>query len=285
MHMLNAGQHAIDLAAPCVMGIVNVTADSFFDGGRLDTAAAIAHARRMLDEGARIVDVGGESTRPGATPVDEAEELRRTLPIVSALASDGACVSIDTMKPAVMRAALDAGAAMLNDVRALQAPGALDVAAASSAAVCLMHMQGEPATMQHAPAYRDAVTEVRAFLARRAAACIDAGIGRGRIVIDPGFGFGKSVAHNLELLRGLDTIAALGYPVLAGLSRKSMLGAVTGRDPDERLAASVAAALAAAMRGARILRVHDVAATVDALAVWGAIEPWPALRMREQSQQ
>jgi len=285
MHMLNAGQHAIDLAAPCRHGIVNVTADSFFDGGRLDTAAAIAHARRMLDEGARIVDVGGESTRPGATPVDEAEELRRTLPIVSALASDGACVSIDTMKPAVMRAALDAGAAMLNDVRALQAPGALDVAAASSAAVCLMHMQGEPATMQHAPAYRDAVTEVRAFLARRAAACIDAGIGRDRIVIDPGFGFGKSVAHNLELLRGLDTIAALGYPVLAGLSRKSMLGAVTGRDPDERLAASVAAALAAAMRGARILRVHDVAATVDALAVWGAIEPWPALRMREQSQQ
>jgi dihydropteroate synthase len=285
MHILNAGAHAIDLATPCVMGIVNVTADSFFDGGRLDADAAIDHARRMLEDGARIVDVGGESTRPGAMPVDAEEELRRVLPVVAALARDGACVSIDTMKPAVMRAALDAGAAMINDVRALQAPGALDVAAATNAAVCLMHMQGEPATMQHAPAYRDAVTEVRAFLARRAAACIDAGIGRDRIVIDPGFGFGKSVAHNLELLRGLDAIAALGYPVLAGLSRKSMLGAITGQDASDRMAASVAAALAAAMRGARILRVHDVAATVDALALWNAIEPWPALRMREQTQQ
>ena len=277
MTILNAGAHAIDLATPCVMGIVNVTADSFFDGGRLDADDAIAHARRMLDEGARIVDVGGESTRPGATPVDAEEELRRVLPVVAALARDGACVSIDTMKPAVMRAALDAGAAMINDVRALQAPGVLDVAAASDAAVCLMHMQGEPATMQHAPAYRDAVTEVRAFLARRAAACVDAGVGRDRIVIDPGFGFGKSVAHNLELLRGLDAIATLGYPVLAGLSRKSLLGAITGRGAGDRLAASVAAALAAVMRGARIVRVHDVAATVDALAVWNAVEPWPAL--------
>ena len=285
MYILKAGPHTLDLATPCVMGIVNVTADSFFDGGRLDTDAAIAHAKRMIDDGARIVDIGGESTRPGATSVDAEEELRRVLPVVAALARDGACVSIDTMKPAVMRAALDAGAAMINDVRALQAPGALDVAAATNAAVCLMHMQGEPATMQHAPAYRDAVTEVRAFLARRAAACIDAGIGRDRIVIDPGFGFGKSVAHNLELLRGLDAIAALGYPVLAGLSRKSMLGAITGRDASDRMAASVAAALAAAMRGARILRVHDVAATVDALAVWNAIEPWPALQMREQAQQ
>jgi dihydropteroate synthase len=285
MTILNAGAHAIDLATPCVMGIVNVTADSFFDGGRLDADDAIAHARRMLDEGARIVDVGGESTRPGATPVDAEEELRRVLPVVAALARDGACVSIDTMKPAVMRAALDAGAAMINDVRALQAPGVLDVAAASDAAVCLMHMQGEPATMQHAPAYRDAVTEVRAFLARRAAACVDAGVGRDRIVIDPGFGFGKSVAHNLELLRGLDAIATLGYPVLAGLSRKSLLGAITGRGAGDRLAASVAAALAAVMRGARIVRVHDVAATVDALAVWNAVEPWPALQMREQAQQ
>ena len=285
MTILNAGAHAIDLATPCVMGIVNVTADSFFDGGRLDADDAIAHARRMLDEGARIVDVGGESTRPGATPVDAEEELRRVLPVVAALARDGACVSIDTMKPVVMRAALDAGAAMINDVRALQAPGVLDVAAASDAAVCLMHMQGEPATMQHAPAYRDAVTEVRAFLARRAAACVDAGVGRDRIVIDPGFGFGKSVAHNLELLRGLDAIATLGYPVLAGLSRKSLLGAITGRGAGDRLAASVAAALAAVMRGARIVRVHDVAATVDALAVWNAVEPWPALQMREQAQQ
>ena len=285
MHILNAGAHAIDLATPCVMGIVNVTADSFFDGGRLDADAAIDHARRMLEDGARIVDVGGESTRPGAMPVDAEEELRRVLPVVAALARDGACVSIDTMKPAVMRAALDAGAAMINDVRALQAPGALDVAAASDAAVCLMHMQGEPATMQQAPAYRDAVTEVRAFLARRAAACVDAGMGRDRIVIDPGFGFGKSVAHNLELLRGLDAITSLGYPVLAGLSRKSLLGTITGRGAGDRLAASVAAALAAVMRGALIVRVHDVAATVDALAVWNAVEPWPALQMREQSQQ
>ena len=283
--ILNAGPHAIDLATPCVMGIVNVTADSFFDGGRLDTDAAIAHAKRMIDDGARIIDVGGESTRPGAAPVDAEEELRRVVPVVAALARDGACVSIDTMKPAVMRAALDSGAAIINDVRALQAPGALDVAAASNAAVCLMHMQGEPATMQHAPAYRDAVTEVRTFLARRAAACVDAGIGRDRIVIDPGFGFGKTVAHNVELLRGLDAFAALGYAVLVGLSRKSMLGAIAGRDVDERLAASVAAALAAAVRGARILRVHDVAATVDALAVWNAIEPWPAVQMREQAQQ
>ena len=285
MHVLNAGPHAIDLATPCVMGIVNITADSFYDGGRLDTDAATAHARRMLDEGARIVDVGGESTRPGAEPVDETEELRRVLPVVAALARDGACVSIDTMKPAVMRAALDSGAAMINDVRALQAPGALDVAAASAAAVCLMRMQGEPATMQDAPAYRDTLTEVRAFLARRAAACVDAGIGRDRIVIDPGFGFGKSVAHNLELLRGLFAIATLGYPILAGMSRKSLLGAITGRDADDRMAASVAAALAAAARGARILRVHDVAATVDALAVWNAIEPWPAVHMRDQTQQ
>ena len=285
MHILNAGSHTIDLATPCVMGIVNITADSFFDGGRLDVDAAIDDARRMLDDGARIVDVGGESTRPGARPVDAEEELLRVLPVVAALARDGACVSIDTMKPAVMRAALDSGAAIINDVRALQAPGALDVAAASNAAVCLMHMQGEPATMQHAPAYRDAVTEVRTFLARRAAACVDAGIGRDRIVIDPGFGFGKTVAHNVELLRGLGAFAALGYPVLVGLSRKSMLGAIAGCDVDERLAASVAAALAAAVRGARILRVHDVAATVDALAVWNAIEPWPALQMREQAQQ
>ncbi len=285
MHILNAGSHTIDLATPCVMGIVNVTADSFFDGGRLDVDAAIDHARRMLDDGARIIDVGGESTRPGARAVDAEEELRRVLPVVAALARDGACVSIDTMKPAVMRAALDSGAAIINDVRALQAPGALDVAAASNATVCLMHMQGEPATMQHAPAYRDAVTEVRTFLARRAAACVDAGIGRDRIVIDPGFGFGKTVAHNVELLRGLDAFAALGYAVLVGLSRKSMLGAIAGRDVDERLAASVAAALAAAVRGARILRVHDVAATVDALAVWNAIEPWPAVQMRGQAQQ
>ena len=278
MTILKAGPHEIDLATPCVMGILNVTPDSFYDGGRVDRDAALAHARKMIADGARIIDVGGESTRPGAEPVDEQEELRRVVPIIDVLVREGACVSVDTMKPAVMRAALDAGAAMVNDVRALQAPGAIEVAAGSDAAVCLMHMQGEPATMQRAPAYADIVAEVRAFLARRAQACIDAGIAADRIAVDPGFGFGKTVAHNLALLRDLGEIAGLRYPVLVGVSRKGMLGAVTGRDVGDRLAGSVAAALAAALRGARILRVHDVAATVDALAVWNAVDPWPSQR-------
>ena len=285
MAILNAGAHAIDLATPCVMGILNVTADSFSDGGRLDPAMALAHARRMLADGARIIDIGGESSRPGAMAVDEADELERVVPLVAALARDGACVSVDTTKPAVMRAALDAGASMINDVGALQAPGALSVAADSDVAVCLMHMQGEPRTMQQAPAYANVVGEIRAFLARRAAACIDAGIAPGRIVVDPGFGFGKTVAHNLVVLRDLGAITTLGYPVLMGLSRKSTLGAITGRDIGERLAASVAAALAAAVRGARILRVHDVRETIDALAVWNAIEPWPAARTSAQTEQ
>jgi len=283
--ILKPGHHEIDLATPCVMGILNVTPDSFYDGGRVDRDAALAHARQMIADGARIIDVGGESTRPGAEAVDEQEELCRVAPIVEVLAREGACVSVDTMKPAVMRAALDAGAAMVNDVRALQAPGAIEVAAASDAAVCLMHMQGEPATMQRAPAYADVVAEVRGFLARRAQACLDAGIAADRIVIDPGFGFGKTVAHNLALLRGLGKIAGLRYPVLVGVSRKGMLGAITGRDVGDRLAGSVAAALAAAVRGARILRVHDVAATVDALAVWNAVDPWPTQRRERWMEQ
>ena len=257
------------------MGILNVTADSFYDGSRVDADAALAHARRMIVEGARIVDVGGESTRPGATPVDDATELARVLPVVEALAREGVCVSVDTMKPAVMRAALDAGASMINDVRALQASGALEVVAASAAAVCLIHMQGEPRTMQAQPRYGNVVAEVRRFLDQRAQACREAGIAAERIVVDPGFGFGKTLAHNLDLLRHLDDFAHLGYPVLAGLSRKSMIGAITGRDVGERLAGSVAAALAAAFRGARILRVHDVRETVDALAVWRALGAWP----------
>jgi dihydropteroate synthase len=285
MTMLKAGQHEIDLSAPCVMGILNVTPDSFHDGGRLDRQATLARARQLLAWGARIIDVGGESTRPGAAPVDEAEELARVVPIVEVLAREGACVSIDTMKPGVMQAALDAGASMINDVRALQAPGALSAAAASDAAVCLMHMQGEPRTMQRAPAYADVVAEVSGFLMRRAQACIDAGIAAERIAIDPGFGFGKALAHNLELLRNLDEIAGLGYPVLAGLSRKAMFGAITGRDTDDRLAGSIAGALAAAARGARILRVHDVRETVDALAVWSAIEPWPGSRTQRRMEQ
>jgi dihydropteroate synthase len=207
------------------------------------------------------------------------------VPIVEALAREGACVSVDTMKPAVMRAALEAGASMINDVRALQAPGAMDVAATSNAAVCLMHMQGEPRTMQQAPAYRDVVAEVRAFLLRRAQACMDAGIAAERIVVDPGFGFGKSLAHNLDLLRNLGEIAAMGFPLLAGVSRKSMIGAMTGRDAGDRLAGSIAAALAAAMHGARLLRVHDVRETVDALAAWGAIERWSGSQARRQAEQ
>ena len=272
MRLLRAGAHSIDVSTPRVMGIVNVTSDSCSDGGRLDAQAAIAHARQLVHDGAVIVDVGGESTRPNATPVDEDVELDRVLPIVGTLARDGVCVSVDTMKPAVMRAAIAAGASMINDVRALQAEGALEVAAASDVAVCLVHMQGEPRTMQQAPAYRDVVAEVRAFLGRRAQACIDAGIAADRIVVDPGFGFGKSLAHNLDLLRHVGDFGALGFPVLVGLSRKSMIGALTTRAIDDRQAGSIAAALLAASRGARLLRVHDVRGTVDALAVWQAVE-------------
>jgi len=275
MTTLVAGSFELDVATPCVMGILNVTADSFSGDGRLDHAAAIAHGRALLRDGARIVDVGGESTRPGAVPIDDAEELRRVIPVIETLAAEGACVSVDTMKPCVMREAIAAGASMINDINALQAPGALDAAAASNAAVCLMHMQGDPATMQTAPAYADVVAEIRAFLQRRASACIDAGIENSRIVVDPGIGFGKTPAHNLTLLRRLETLAALGFPLLVGISRKATLGFITGRGVGERAAASVAAAIAAAARGARILRVHDVRETVDALAVWNAIEPWP----------
>jgi dihydropteroate synthase len=255
------------------MGILNVTPDSFSDGGRfVDRERALAHAHQMAADGADIIDIGGESTRPGASPVSGDEELARVVPLVEALAREGILVSVDTQKPDVMRAALAAGAGMINDVRALREPGALEAVAASNAAVCLMHMQGEPRTMQKEPHYVDVVTEVRDFLVGRAQVCEAAGIARGRIVIDPGFGFGKTVAHNLALLRGLRVLVDTGYPVLAGLSRKSMLGGLAGRDVNERAAASVAAALAAVARGAGIVRVHDVRETVDALKVWHAIE-------------
>jgi dihydropteroate synthase len=270
--ILRCGSHELDLGSTQVMGVVNVTPDSFSDGGQFaDSAAAIAHARRLRDDGAAIIDVGGESTRPGAAAVPEDVELARVLPVIEALAGDGAIVSVDTMKPGVMRAAIAAGASMVNDVRALQAPGAVAAVAAGNAAVCLMHMQGEPRSMQAEPRYGDVVAEVSAFLRARAAACEAAGVARERIAVDPGFGFGKTVAHNLQLLRELRTIAALGYPVIAGLSRKSTLGVLTGRVPGERLAASVAAALAAVEHGAAIVRVHDVLETVDALKVWSAI--------------
>lgn len=255
------------------MGIVNVTPDSFSDGGRhFDRERALDHARRLREDGARVIDVGGESTRPGADAVTERDELARVLPLVQALAAEGAVVSIDTMKPGVMREAVAAGASIVNDVRALQEPGAIAAVAATAAGVCLMHMQGQPRTMQAAPHYADVVGEVRAFLVGRAAACEAAGIARERIILDPGFGFGKTVAHNLDLLRHLAVFTATGYPVLAGLSRKSTIGVLTGRDASGRVAGSVAAALAAFARGARVLRVHDVRETVDALAVWRAVE-------------
>jgi dihydropteroate synthase len=255
------------------MGVVNVTPDSFYDGGRYVTApAAIEHARRLIAEGADLLDVGGESSRPGAEPVTADEELARVLPVLEALREAGVPVSVDTAKPEVMRAALDRGAAMINDITALGAPEALAVVARSQAAVCLMHMQGRPRTMQAAPVYADVVGEVRDFLAARVEACLAAGIARERIVLDPGFGFGKTVDHNLALLAHLGEIAALGFPVLAGWSRKSSLGRITGREAGDRLAGSLAAALLAVERGARIVRVHDVAATRDALAVLGAVE-------------
>ncbi|MHB1401538.1 MAG: dihydropteroate synthase [Thiobacillus sp.] len=273
MPILHAGPYCLSLARPLIMGIVNVTPDSFSDGGRLDDSrAAIRYALKLLEEGADILDVGGESTRPGAAAVAVDEEIRRVLPVIEALAGRGCAVSVDTMKPEVMRAALGAGAAMVNDVMALRAPGALEAVAASAAAVCLMHMQGEPQRMQQAPCYADVVEEVKGFLQDRIAACEAAGIGRERLVIDPGFGFGKTLEHNLALLRHLNRLAELGVPVLAGLSRKSMLGTLTGRDVGAREFAGVAAHLAAVARGARLVRVHNVAAMRDALAIWNAVE-------------
>jgi dihydropteroate synthase len=273
MTMLRCGPHALDLTRPRVMGILNVTPDSFSDGGRFfDRERALDHARRMLADGADLIDVGGESTRPGAAPIDEAGELARVIPVIDELAREGALVSVDTMKPAVMRAAVAAGAAMINDVNALRLPGALEAAASTDAAVCLMHMQGEPRTMQDAPQYDDVVVQVRDFLVERAQSCEAVGIARDRIVLDPGFGFGKTLAHNLALVRALPELVSTGYPVLAGLSRKSSLGAITGRPGSDRLAASLAAALAAVARGASIVRVHDVRETVDALKVWTTVE-------------
>jgi dihydropteroate synthase len=270
---LQCGPHRLDLTRPRVMGILNVTPDSFADGGHhLDPSRALDHAREMIGDGAAIIDIGGESTRPGAQPVSEAEELERVIPLVAALAGEGALVSVDTMKPGIMRAGIAAGAAMVNDVRALQARGALEAVAASSAAVCLMHMRGEPRTMQADPHYEDVVREVGDFLLERALTCEAAGIARDRIVIDPGFGFGKTLSHNLELLRSLSALTETGYPVLAGLSRKATIGRITGRDVGDRMAGSVAAALAAVARGASIVRVHDVRETVDALNVWWAVE-------------
>ena len=268
---LRCGRYRLFLDRPLIMGIINATPDSFSgDGLGADHARAVAQALAFKDEGADILDIGGESSRPGAGLVPVNEELRRVVPLIEALRDCGTPVSIDTMKPEVMRAALSAGASMINDINALRAPGAMDVAARAEAAICLMHMQGTPQTMQADPHYDDVVADVSAFLAERCAAARGAGIAADRIVTDPGFGFGKTAEHNLLLLRQLDRIVALGYPVLVGLSRKSVLGRLTGRKVSERVPASVTAALAAVSKGARIVRVHDVAATRDSLAVWRA---------------
>lgn len=269
---LQCGRFTLLLRRPLIMGVVNITPDSFSEGGRfLDPSLAIAHARRLAEEGADLLDLGAESTRPGAGPVSPQDELARLLPVLRGVRELAIPVSIDTRKPEVMRAALAEGASMINDVNALRAAGAIEAVRASGCGVCLMHMRGEPNSMQLAPHYHDVVAEVREFLALRVQACEGAGIARERLVIDPGFGFGKTASHNLALLNGLRALRDLGLPVLAGLSRKSTLGRLTGRGADERLAASIAAAVLAVERGATMVRVHDVAATRDALLVLRAL--------------
>jgi dihydropteroate synthase len=266
--MLRCGPHTLDLSTPLVMGVLNVTPDSFSNDGFADVDAAVEHALRMVEAGAGLIDVGGESTRPGAQAVDAEEEIRRVVRVIEALAArTGVPISIDTSKPDVMTAATRAGAGMINDVRALREPGALEAAADTQAAICLMHMQGEPRTMQADPRYGDVVAEVRDFLRARAAACQANGISRDRLVIDPGIGFGKRLEHNVALLAGLPALIGLGWPVLVGVSRKSMFGKLLGRAVDERLAGGIAAATAAILAGASIVRTHDVAATVDAVKV------------------
>ena len=271
--MLQCGNFQVPCAGTLVMAIVNLTADSFSgDGLAGDSGRAIAYAHRQIEAGADLLDIGAESSRPGAVPISVDEELRLLLPVLDALRDCGVPISVDTYKAEVMRAALAHGASMINDIYALRMPGALAAVADSDCAVCLMHMQGEPSTMQGNPVYIDVVDEVRCFLRERVAVAGEAGIARERLVIDPGFGFGKTLQHNLELLRRFEQFSREGLPLLAGLSRKSMLGVVTARSVEDRLAGSIAAALLAAQRGARILRVHDVAQTRDALAVWHAVE-------------
>ncbi|MEL6368032.1 MAG: dihydropteroate synthase [Pseudomonadota bacterium] len=263
---------------PLIMGILNVTPDSFSDGGKYpEVEAAVAAALTMVEEGADIIDVGGESTRPGAENVATDEELGRTIPVIEALASAApAVISIDTSKPAVMTAAVDAGATLINDVRALQAPGAQEAAAVAGVHVCLVHMQGAPRTMQENPSYTDVVVEVSDFLQERIDACVGSGIDRSKIVIDPGFGFGKRLEDNIALVRGLSSLTGMGYPLLAGVSRKSMVGGITGRGVEHRLVGSVILAAACVERGAQIVRVHDVGETLDGLKALAAIhgETW-----------
>jgi dihydropteroate synthase len=271
---LRCGDKTLDLSRPIVMGVLNVTPDSFSDGGRfLPVEAAVAHGLRLVEEGAAIIDIGGESTRPGAAPVSVEEELRRVLPVVERLRqATQAVISVDTSKPEVIREAAAAGVGLINDVRALTEPGALEAAAESGSAICVMHMRGDPRTMQLAPSYVDVVKEVKAFLDERVQRCRAAGVSSDRIVVDPGFGFGKNLEHNLELLRRLRDLQG-EWPLLVGLSRKSMVGTLTGRSAGERVHGSVALAVIASINGARIVRAHDVAATVDALKMVAAVYP------------
>ena len=273
----DCGKFQLDLSTPRVMGIVNVTPDSFSDGGKFAaTNLAIEHALILAEEGADILDIGGESTRPNATPVSLQEELDRVIPVIEALVKQfkqvNIPISIDTYKPQVMQAAIAAGASMVNDVRCLQEENALQIVAKSNVGVCLMHMQGTPQTMQQNPQYNDVVNDVKEFLAARLKASIHAGVAKNRILLDPGFGFGKTREHNITLLQNLESFADLGQPLLVGLSRKSVLGQMTGNDVDARLYASIAASVIATMKGAKILRVHDVKATVEALKVVSAIQ-------------
>jgi len=273
MSHLRCGQHLLTLERPLVMGIVNLTPDSFSGDGLVgDIERAIQHARAQFEAGSDILDIGAESSRPGAIATSEDEELRRLLPVLREISRWGIPVSVDTYKPGVMRAALEAGASMINDITGMARPGAIEVVADSDCAVCIMHMQGEPGTMQQAPVYDDVVAEVRDFFVKQVANCRSAGIADERLVLDPGFGFGKTLEHNLKLFRELGSLAIEGLPLFIGVSRKTMLGAITGRPVDQRLPASIAAALVGAQKGAKILRVHDVAATRDALAIWSAIE-------------
>ena len=264
---LDCNGKLLDLSRPQVMGVLNITPDSFSDGGEfLEPQRALDRALQMQEQGAAVIDIGGESTRPGAAPVSASDELKRVIPVIDALQAQLTVpISIDTRKPEVMQAAVAAGAGLINDVNALRAPGALQAAAASAAAVCLMHMRGEPRTMQTDPHYADVVEEVKAFLLQRVAACEAAGVGRERLLLDPGFGFGKTVEHNLRLLARLEELAASGLPVVVGLSRKSMIGKLLDLDIAERLPASIALAVLAVERGARLVRAHDVAATWQAV--------------------
>ncbi|GAA5186220.1 dihydropteroate synthase [Ferrimonas gelatinilytica] len=271
---LKCGSRTLDLSQPQIMGILNVTPDSFSDGGRhCDLEGAMAQARRMVEEGASILDVGGESTRPGAAEVSLAQELDRTLPVIEQIRAElDVVISIDTSKAEVMRQAVAAGAGIINDVRALQAPGALEAAAQSGAAICLMHMQGQPRTMQQAPTYENLFLEINRFLQSRVQACREAGIVASRLILDPGLGFGKTLQHNFQLLANLDQLREHGLPLLIGLSRKSMIGNLLERSIDQRMVGSVTGALLAIQQGAEIVRVHDVAQTRDAVRVWQATQ-------------